>query len=198
MQNCILIGRTTMLTSELKYTELTNNAGQKNNQASISFNFAVDRPYKAGPADANGRRQNPTDYIHCRATGPVAETFAKYCTGKKADGKLMSRHLSLQGRIETYTSIRNVEVPKQIVNINGQQYEIAVPPVEVNQTNYVFVVTSIEFLDSVSNSGNAGGAVQAQATVAQPVAQPVATQASAMPAPTMAMPVEATEAGPWS
>lgn len=208
MQSCLLIGRTSMITKELTYTQLTNNAGQVNNQASISFNLAVDRPYKAGPADANGRRQNPTDYIHCRATGPVAETFNKYCTAKREDGKLRSRHLALQGRFEVYTSTRKVEVPKQQINIGGQVYEITVPAVPVTQTNYVFVVTGMEFLDSVANSGNAGGAVATQPAQAQAVAMPVATQpaqiqtqaqpALMMPAPIAEMPEGAIEASPFN
>ena len=185
MQDNLLIGRTSRITQELQYRDITNPAtGQTTRQASISFNFAVPREYQG----ANG---TVTDFIHCRATGPVAERFNQYCNGKKADGSLMSRHLALKGRFEVYTSTRNVTSQ---VNINGQLYDVTS---QINQTNYIYNVQSITFLDPSSNSGNAnaGNANASQATPAQ--AQPVAVQAQASAPASAPMPAPVEQA-PWN
>ena len=154
---------------------------------SVYFKVAVDRNYKTTTVDANGQvgKDNPTDFYLVKATGPIADVFNKYCSGRKADGKLMSRRLLLQGSFETYQNERTVTA--NIPNVG--QYQIN----GIKQTNTIFVADSISFLDSAEHSGNANiaNATVAQATVAvAPVAQP---------APAMVAPVQAgAEVAPWA
>ena len=162
----------------------------------VLFRIAVDRDYKVTKYE-NGQpvQSNPTDFFLAKATGNIAQAFADHCTAKKENGKLASRHLLLTGAFETYQKDRIVTqtVP---VNFSGQTYNIDVS-LSVPDTNYIFVVESMKFLDRPQNAQGNGntqtlsvgtpvlaGTAPQGAPVAVPVGQvPVAPVAQAPQAP---------------
>lgn len=178
-------------TSEVR----VGNNGQQYESKMIMFTVATDREYKSGvrnqdgsfAIDENGniQKERKTDFYVIRATGPIAENLAKYCTSTKiVDGqeKLISRRLLIQGHDETYKKSRvingvQVNLGGKLINIDG---------IEVPETPIVTVVDGFELLDA-NPAGNAAqgtqGAAVAQAT-ATPVAQaaPQAVVAQAAPA----------------
>ena len=194
MKSCILDARTVAVVRDLK-VEKRQGANGEFESKDILVRIAVDRDYKVTRTE-NGKTisEYPTDFWLAKFTGSVAQAFADHCTAVKEDGKLVSRHLLLNGNFENYTNTRQV---KKQVNINGQLYEVEFE-VE-NNSNTIFVVDSMKFLDKnpANNTQNNGGVVSVTpiatpvAPVAQPAPQPVAQVAQ--PAPvvvqTVAQPV---------
>lgn len=78
INNVILVGR---LTKDVELRQTNNN-----NQI-VSFNLAVNRPFK----DQNGQQQ--TDFINCKAFNKTAQNIARYC------GRGSS--VAVQGSIQT-------------------------------------------------------------------------------------------------
>ena len=190
MKTSILNARTVAIVRDLK-TEKRQGANGEFESKDILFRIAVDRDYKVTRQE-NGKTisERPTDFWLAKATGNVAQIFADHCTATKEDGKLISRHLLLSGNFENYQNTRTVKAKVQPqVNINGQVYQLDLEvevPVE-NNNNTIFIVDSIEFLDSnpanrTAPAGNTG------ATVASAVATPVTP---VTPAATPAQPVQA-------
>jgi hypothetical protein len=144
----------------------------------VLFKIAVDRSYKVTRTE-NGKQVTdyPTDFYLAKATGNTAEAFAKYCSGTKADGKLQSRRLLLVGTFETYNKARIYEKDFQVqAPTSGEQFTIRIHD-ELADTNVIFIVDSMSFLDSNPANRNQGQA-QASATAVvgvagAPVAQPV-------------------------
>lgn len=166
----------------------------------ILFRVATDRNYKRSMV-VNGQTvtDNPTDYILCRATGAVAQAFSDYCTAKKPDGKLISRHLYLVGHIELYTQPRRFPVEAQL-NYNGQLLNVKLET-EQNIEGHIFVVDEFEFLDSnpVPKTTVPQGATVTNVTVAPVQATPVQTgqpvQVDTQPVQVQANPVQVNAAG---
>lgn len=189
MKTSILNARTVAIVRDLK-TEKRQGANGEFESKDILFRIAVDRDYKVTRQE-NGKTisERPTDFWLAKATGNVAQIFADHCTATKEDGKLISRHLLLSGNFENYQNTRTVKAKVQPqVNINGQVYQLDLEvevPVE-NNNNTIFIVDSIEFLDSnpanrTASAGNTG------ATVASAVATPVTP---VTPAATPVQPVQ--------
>lgn len=197
MKSCILDARTVAIVKELT-VEQRQGANGAFESKEILFRIAVDRDYKVTRQE-NGKtiQEYPTDFWLAKATGPVAQAFADHCTAKKEDGKLVSRHLLLIGNFETYQKSRNVKETVQ-VNINGALYNVNVD-LNVPDTNTIFMVDGIKFLDRPQNAqANNATVATATATPAMPVApvaqvaQPVAPVAQApvmQTAPVEAQPV---------
>lgn len=175
MKTSILNARTVAIVRDLR-VEKRQGANGEFESKDILFRIAVDRDYKVTRQE-NGKTisERPTDFWLAKATGNVAQIFADHCSATKEDGKLISRHLLLSGNFENYQNTRNVKAKVQPqVNINGQIYQLDLEvevPVE-NNSNTIFIVDSIEFLDSnpanrTASGGNAG------ATVSSAVATPV-------------------------
>lgn len=168
MQRFIGDGNVVRITRGLQ--TFTGNNGQQVPQ--LFFTLAIKRNYQAGQGD---NRNYPTDYLHCKVTGRNAEIFNQYCSQVDADGKLISRHLMVEGEITQYKTTRKVDVPALQVNLGGQLYSIQPDPVEIPDTGTTLEVDRISFLDYKNNNN----AQNAQATTVQPVAQgtimPVAT-----------------------
>ena len=175
MKTSILNARTVAIVRDLR-VEKRQGANGEFESKDILFRIAVDRDYKVTRQE-NGKTisERPTDFWLAKATGNVAQIFADHCSATKEDGKLISRHLLLSGNFENYQNTRNVKAKVQPqVNINGQIYQLDLEvevPVE-NNSNTIFIVDSIEFLDSnpanrTPSGGNAG------ATVSSAVATPV-------------------------
>ena len=188
MKTSILNARTVAIVRDLR-VEKRQGANGEFESKDILFRIAVDRDYKVTRQE-NGKTisERPTDFWLAKATGNVAQIFADHCSATKEDGKLISRHLLLSGNFENYQNTRNVKAKVQPqVNINGQTYQLDLEvevPVE-NNSNTIFIVDSIEFLDSnpanrTPSGGNAG------ATVSSAVATPV----TASPVP-VAQPAQA-------
>lgn len=196
MKTSILNARTVAIVRDLR-VEKRQGANGEFESKDILFRIAVDRDYKVTRQE-NGKTisERPTDFWLAKATGNVAQIFADHCSATKEDGKLISRHLLLSGNFENYQNTRNVKAKVQPqVNINGQIYQLDLEvevPVE-NNSNTIFIVDSIEFLDSnpanrTTSGGNAG------ATVSSAVATPVAVSPTpvAQPAPVaVAQPAQA-------
>ena len=193
MKSCILDARTVAIVKDLT-VEQRQGANGAFESKEILFRIAVDRDYKVTRQE-NGKtiQEYPTDFWLAKATGPVAQAFADHCTAKKEDGKLVSRHLLLLGNFETYQKSRNVKETVQ-VNINGALYNVNVD-LNVPDTNTIFMVDSIKFLDRPQNTqANNTTVATATATPAMPVAPaqtaPVApAQAVAPVAPAQTAPV---------
>ena len=175
MKTSILNARTVSIVRDLR-VEKRQGANGEFESKDILFRIAVDRDYKVTRQE-NGKTisERPTDFWLAKATGNVAQIFADHCSATKEDGKLISRHLLLSGNFENYQNTRNVKAKVQPqVNINGQTYQLDLEvevPVE-NNNNTIFIVDSIEFLDSnPANRTSSGGNVGA--TVSSAVATPV-------------------------
>ena len=188
MKTSILNARTVAIVRDLR-VEKRQGANGEFESKDILFRIAVDRDYKVTRQE-NGKTisEHPTDFWLAKATGNIAQIFADHCSATKEDGKLISRHLLLSGNFENYQNTRNVKAKVQPqVNINGQIYQLDLEvevPVE-NNSNTIFIVDGIEFLDSnpanrTPSGGNAG------ATVSSAVATPV----TASPVP-VAQPAQA-------
>lgn len=211
MKTSILNARTVAIVRDLK-VEKRQGANGEFESKDILFRIAVDRDYKVTRQE-NGKTisERPTDFWLAKATGNVAQIFADHCSATKEDGKLISRHLLLSGNFENYQNTRNVKAKVQPqVNINGQTYQLDLEvevPIE-NNNNTIFIVDSIEFLDSnpanrTPSGGNAGATVSSAVatpvtasptTVAQPAQAPVQqaqpVQQVAQPVAQQAQPVQ--------
>ena len=207
MKTSILNARTVAIVRDLR-VEKRQGANGEFESKDILFRIAVDRDYKVTRQE-NGKTisERPTDFWLAKATGNVAQIFADHCSATKEDGKLISRHLLLSGNFENYQNTRNVKAKVQPqVNINGQIYQLDLEvevPVE-NNSNTIFIVDSIEFLDSnpanrTTSGGNTGATVSsAVATpvtasptpVVQPVQAPVQQVAQPVQTAPVAQPVQ--------
>ena len=194
MKTSILNARTVAIVRDLR-VEKRQGANGEFESKDILFRIAVDRDYKVTRQE-NGKTisERPTDFWLAKATGNVAQIFADHCSATKEDGKLISRHLLLSGNFENYQNTRNVKAKVQPqVNINGQIYQLDLEvevPVE-NNSNTIFIVDSIEFLDSnpanrTPSGGNAG------ATVSSAIATPVTASPVSVAQPAQA-PVQQTQ-----
>lgn len=168
MNVTMMNARTVAVTKELT-TEMRHGANGDFESKSIFFRIAVDRNHRlARTVNGQTTMEYPTDFYLAKATGAVAENLAKYCTAKKADGKLVSRHLLLKGSFETYQ--KDVVEPVELqVNINGTLYNVKGETTLKNRTQYVFVIDEFTFLDknpTPNNGGNVATAAPAMATAA--------------------------------
>ena len=184
MKSTILDARTVAIVRDLK-VEQRQGANGTFESKDILIRIAVDRDYKVRRVE-NGRtiEEYPTDFWLAKATGPVAQAIADNCTSTKEDGKLVSRHLLLNGNFETYQKTRNVKETVQ-VNIGGQLYNVAVD-LNVPDTNPIFVIDSFKFLDKkpeVAGANNSATVNTASVTPVAPVAQAVAPAPVAQQAP---------------
>lgn len=146
----------------------------------VMFSLATDRDYRQAVTNADGTisQERHTDFFACRATGPIADLFAKYCSAMKKDengnDKLVSRRLYIEGHLEKYQAKRT----EQVQLSNGQIVQIELP-----EEREIVVVESIEFLDANPVNKNNNGTATATATVipAQPVVQALPASAPATP-----------------
>lgn len=167
------IGRTVKI---LRPYAVEQKSGRNGNFESrmVMFTLATDRDYRQATTNADGTvtQERHTDFFACRATGPIADLFAKYCNAVKKDengnDKLVSRRIAIEGHLEKYNATRTEQVQLN----NGQIIQVSLP-----EEREVVVVESIEFLDANPTKSNAG--TTATATVIQ--AQPVAPVANAQP-----------------
>lgn len=176
MQRFIGDGNVVRITRGLQ--TFTGNNGQV---PQLFFTLAVKRNYQAGQNDNRGY---PTDYFHCKVTGRNAEIFNQYCSQVDANGKLISRHLMVEGEITQYKTTRKVDVPAFQVSIGGQLYNVQPDPMEIPDTGTTLEVDRISFLDYKNGNAQNG---QAQ-PVAQGTIMPVATPVANSVAPVATMP----------
>lgn len=186
MQSTTFDVRTVAIVRDLQVEQRTGANGTFESK-SILFRIAVDRPYKVTRQE-NGKTisESPTDFWLAKATGNTAQAIHDYCTAKKEDGKLVSRHLLLSGNFENYDSPRKVKAILP-VNINGVMYNVEGEVDVPNNKATIFIVSEMKFLDS--NPVNRGTSTAATAT-AQAVATPVGR--AGQPAQTVGQPVQAT------
>ena len=188
MKACILEARTVALVRDLK-VEQRQGANGTFESKDILFRIAVNRDYKVTRQE-NGKTisEYPTDFWLAKATGPLAQIFKDNCCKIKEDGKLVSRHLLLSGSFENYTNTRKVQVQPQ-VDINGQIYQLNLEVDVPNNTNTIFIVDGITFLDSnpdkqppvTSTTVTSATAVPVPTPQPTQTAQPVATPAQTAP-----------------
>ena len=196
MKTCLLDARTVAIVRDLRVEKRQGVNGEFESK-DILVRIAVDRDYKVTRTE-NGKTisEYPTDFWLAKFTGNVAQIFADHCAGTKEDGKLVSRHLLLNGNFESYKGVR--KVTKQI-NVNGQLYNVEF---DVEVDNTIFIVDSMKFLDknpSSTTQANTSSVVTvtpvASAQVATPVAPvaptaPVAPVAPAQPVAVASQPVQ--------
>lgn len=166
------IGRTVKI---LRPYAVEQKSGRNGNFESrmVMFTLATDRDYRQATTNADGTvtQERHTDFFACRATGPIADLFAKYCNAVKKDengnDKLVSRRIAVEGHLEKY----NAQRTEQVQLNNGQIIQVTLP-----EEREVVVVESIEFLDANPTKSNAGTTATATVIQAQPVAnaQPIA------------------------
>lgn len=179
----------TVWVGDLKTESKVGADGQPYISKQILFRVASNRDYTVNKV-VNGVtvKERPSDFIFCKATGSIAQAIADYASAKDATGKLVSRHLSLHGSLETYTTYKDMQIN---ANVGGQVQAIQFKA-EVEQT--IFIVKELDFLDSSSKATVAtpvtGGAVattqpiiSANQTVTQSqvVTQPVQSQIITQP-----------------
>ena len=178
----------TVWVGDLKTESKVGADGQPYISKQILFRVASNRDYTVNKV-INGVtvKERPSDFIFCKATGSIAQAIADYASAKDATGKLVSRHLSLHGSLETYTTYKDMQIN---ANVGGQVQAIQFKA-EVEQT--IFIVKELDFLDSSSKATVAtpvtGGAVATTqpaltatpVTTTQPAVQPQVTQATAQP-----------------
>ena len=198
MKSCILEARTVALVRDLK-VEKKQGANGEFESKDILFRIAVNRDYKVTRQE-NGKTisEYPTDFWLAKATGSVAQILKDNCCKIKEDGKLHSRHLLLSGSYENYTNTRKVQVQPQ-VNINGVMYQLNLEVEVPNNSNTIFIIDGVTFLDGnpdkaqpvttatavvstvIPVSGTPGSVPTAQQPVPVPVPVPVSTTASEAP-----------------
>lgn len=156
----------------------------------VMFTLATDRDYRQAVTKDDGSisQERHTDFFACRATGPIADLFAKYCSATKKDengnDKLVSRRIAIEGHLEKYPSTRTEQVQLN----NGQVIQIELP-----EEREVVVVESIEFLDA-----NPVKAQQAtQGTVTATVINPSATNATVIAGAPVVTPSANAEVAPF-
>jgi len=165
------IGRTVKILRPYAVEQKTGRNGVFESKM-VMWTLATDRDYRQATTNADGSvtQERHTDFFACRATGPIADLFAKYCNAMKKDengnDKLVSRRIAIEGHLEKYNATRTEQVQLN----NGQIIQVTLP-----EEREVVVVENIEFLDANPSKSNAG--TTATATIAQtvaPVAQTVA------------------------
>ena len=186
----------TVWVGDLKTESKVGADGQPYISKQILFRVASNRDYTVNKV-VNGVtvKERPSDFIFCKATGSIAQAIADYASAKDATGKLVSRHLSLHGSLETYTTYKDMQIN---ANVGGQVQAIQFKA-EVEQT--IFIVKELDFLDSSSKATVAtpvsGGAVATTqpALTATPVTTTVtATQPAVQPQVPVTPTVPTTEA----
>ena len=156
------------------------------NSESVMFSIATDREYKSTVTHDDGTvgQERKTDFYACRATGPIADLFNKYCSAMKKDengnDKLVSRRLLVEGHFEKYPATRTETIQ---ANVNGQTVQLQV---NLPEDREILVVEKITFLDANPSTQNQNGqaTVVAQNTatvVAQATPANVATQVPMAP-----------------
>lgn len=174
------IGRTVKILKPYAVEQRTGRNGNFESRM-VMWTLATDRDYRQAVTNADGTisQERHTDFFACRATGPIADLFAKYCNAVKKDengnDKLVSRRIAIEGHLEKYNATRTEQVQLN----NGQIIQVSLP-----EEREVVVVESIEFLDANPTKNNAGTTatvIQAQPVMnAQPIAQAVAPVAQAV------------------
>lgn len=157
MMNVTMIARTASIVKE--YTNETRQGRNGQFQSKqIMFSMACDRKYRTtSVVDGQQTQDNPTDFWLVKFVGGAADAMQKYATGKKADGKLVSRFLYMEGTFETYRSTKPVKGVMKGVNLgNGQLYDIPgmLTPDGDGLTQTIFVVDYFKFLDPNGNNAN--------------------------------------------
>lgn len=179
------IGRTVKIIRPYAVEQKTGRNGAFESRM-VMWTLATDRDYRQATTNADGTvtQERHTDFFACRATGPIADLFNRYCSATKKDengnDKLASRRIAIEGHLEKYNATRTEQVQLN----NGQIIQISLP-----EEREVVVVESIEFLDANPVKNNAGTTATAT-IVAQPVTQTVAPVTPVQPvAQTVAQPV---------
>lgn len=166
--NAILDARTVAIVKPYTKEKRTGVNGEFESEE-VLFRIAVDRNYKVTRTE-NGKQVTdyPTDFWLAKATGPIAKVFADHCSAVKGDGKLQSRRLLLEGSFETYKKDR---VYENTVNVDLSAYGIqGLVPITIKDvlpdTNTIFMVSSLKFLDKNPNAQQASAGAVATAGVA--------------------------------
>lgn len=161
------VGRTARILKDYESVTKTGRNGEWESK-SIMFSLAVDRDYKQ--MNNKGELERHTDFIPVRATGPIAETFNKYCNDRNEDGKLVSRLIQVSGHIEQYDKERT-----ERIELNGAQYDVTFN--ENNKT--IFVAEKIKFLDASKKKtdGQSSTGVKIKAVNNATASAPVAVEA---------------------
>lgn len=178
------IGRTVKIIRPYAVEQKTGRNGAFESRM-VMWTLATDRDYRQATTNADGTvtQERHTDFFACRATGPIADLFNRYCSATKKDengnDKLASRRIAIEGHLEKYNATRTEQVQLN----NGQIIQISLP-----EEREVVVVESIEFLDANPVKNNAGTTATAT-IVAQPVTQTVAPVAQTVAPVAEAIPV---------
>lgn len=173
------IGRTVKILRPYAVEQKTGRNGVFESKM-VMWTLATDRDYRQATTNADGSvtQERRTDFFACRATGPIADLFAKYCNATKKDengnDKLVSRRIAIEGHLEKYNATRTEQVQLN----NGQIIQVTLP-----EEREIVVVESIEFLDANPSKSNAGTTATATIVQAQPVmnAQPIAQAVESIP-----------------
>jgi len=170
------IGRTVRIIRPYK-VEVRNGKNGNFESRMVMWTLATDREYTQAVTKPDGTvaQERVTDFVICRATGPVADRFNQYCSAMKKDengnDKLVSRRLLVEGHLERYSSTRT----QQVQFDNGMIANVSLP-----EDREIIVVESIQFLDAdpvkaKASATTATGTIVQNATTAQtvPMATPV-------------------------
>lgn len=172
MLKTFCVGNTAWV-GELQTKEVTGADGKPFTSQSIMFRIATKRDYYI-TRTVNGEqlRERPTDFFSCKATGALAKLIADYASDKKEDGKLVSRLVELSGHMETYKSKR-IEKKVHQFQIGDDLCEAEIEH-EVETVEHIFMVDSLNFLDSNKSEGAKPVATKISGPIPVRVVKPVA------------------------
>jgi hypothetical protein len=115
---------------------------EKNGRQEILFRIAV------------RKFDGTAEFYLCKLTGNNAVNFAKLCSDKKEDGKIVSRYVMLSGFLNTFTAKKKVTVSDEA----GNEFEVEVPTQDI-----IINATSFELLDSKPTNNNSSSKPVAKA-----------------------------------
>ena len=171
--NCYAIGRTARILKPYAVTQRNGRNGAFESRM-VMFSLATDRDYRQATVHEDGTvtQERNTDFFACKATGPIADLFNKYCSATKKDengnDKLVSRRIMVQGHMEKYDATRTETI--QAV-VNGQTVQLSV---ELPDERNILVVEKMEFIDANPvKSNNTTTATVATVVGTTPAEQPV-------------------------
>ncbi len=171
------IGRTARIIKPYAVTQRNGRNGTFESRM-VMFSLATDRDYQQSVTHEDGSitQERHTDFFPCRATGPIADLFNKFCSATKKDengnDKLVSRRLLVEGHFEKYSATRTETIQ---ANVNGQTVQLQV---NLPEDREILVVEKITFLDANPATQNQNSQATQATVVAQATPNNVIMQAA--------------------
>jgi len=128
--------------------------------------------------DGQPIKEKKSDFLLVKATGEDAKAVDQYVRSYRTENgapKLNSRHLFIQGTLETYDKEEEIEINKKI-NAGGVDYDVKFKEI-FKHTKTIIMMDGFEFLDSkpVTETVSVVSAATTPTVTVVPTAAPAAT-----------------------